>query len=129
MEQQVVKIYVGNSLRWQGMTAIVVPEIALSEPGYIVTVAAAASGHSKHEFFALAQMAYYQFEDDELAVNRVREPLCIEQDGQMEKLEAGMVILRQESGELMVCVHDQLNARKMLETANRYCTRWVRLDL
>lgn len=129
MEEQTIRITVGDSVLWQGVTAIVVPEIALEEPGYILTMSAVASGHAKHEFFALAQMAYYQFQDDELVVHRVAQPIRIEQNGQRELVEAGMVILRQENGELQVCGHEHLNAKKMLEATNRYCTRWVRLDI
>lgn len=129
MEHQTIQISAGDTVHWQGVTAIVVPEIALEEPGYILTLSAVASGHAKHEFFALAQMAYYQFQDDELVVYRVAQPIHIEQNGQREHIDAGMVILRQENGELQVCVHERLNAKKMLEATNRYCTRWVRLDI
>lgn len=106
-----------------------VPEIAITEPGYIKTMTTNAEAHSKHEFFAMAQMAYYQYQDDELEVVCVRAPLQVVMSETVEEIISGMIIYRDGKGELHVLIHDHLNRKKMLETTNRYCTRWVRLDI
>lgn len=113
----------------QGVSAILVPEIALTEPGYIKTMAVNMTASTKHEFFALAQMAYYQYQDGELAVSEVDGPVTVRWADEAETLEKGVLIYRDEAGELHVLIHRQLSAKKMLEAANRYCTRWVRLDI
>lgn len=109
--------------------AILVPEIVLTEPGYLKTMTVNTDAHSKHEFFAMAQMAYYQYQDEELSMVRVKGAICLQQGGRVEVIDSGMVICRDGAGELLVLLHDQVNAKKILEAANRYCTRWVRLDI
>lgn len=108
---------------------ILVPEVALEEPGYIKTMTSKGEGHSKHEFHAMAQMAYYQYQDDELDIVGIQEPCVITWDKTTESLESGMIIFRDNGGEFHVLIHELLNRKKMLETTNRYCTRWVRLDI
>jgi hypothetical protein len=111
------------------VSVIIVPEVATTEPGYIKTMTAGMAAHSKHEFHAMAQMAYYQYQDEELDVVTVRTPLRIESSTESEELSSGMVIYRDSSGVFHVLIHELLNRKKMLEATNRYCTRWVRLDI
>lgn len=111
------------------VSVIIVPERALAEPGYIKTMTAKADANAKHEFHALAQMAYYQYQDDELELGMLSSPCKICWRTTREKLEVGMLIYRDTGSVLHVLMHDSLNRKKMLEAANRYCTRWVRLDI
>lgn len=111
------------------VSVILVPEIALTEPGYIKTLTVSADAHSKHEYFAMAQMAYYQYQDDELNIVPVTGPLQVKMAEVVEEVSSGMIIYRDVTGEFHVLMHQALNRKKMLETANRYCTRWVRLDI
>ena len=110
-------------------TVIVVPEIALKEAGYITTFTKKDSGHAKHEFHALSQMAYFQFQDDELEISEIDCPLTISCGTQHTELSGGLVISRDLAGKLHILVHPRQNRKKLLETAYRYCTRWVRLDI
>lgn len=110
------------------LCALIVPAQALDEPGYIKGLSAAGSS-SKHEFQALAQTAYYQFQDDELRVEFTSAPLEIGGGDLPEVLEHGMVIYRDGQGSISVVAHQGLNLSKLLEAANRFCTRWVRLDI
>ncbi len=110
-------------------SAILVPEKALEEPGYIKTVTASADAHSKHEFHAMAQMAYYRYQDDELQPVEVEGCLRVTAQNMDEEIERGMIVYRDPAGEFHVLIHRGLNKKKMLEAANRYCTRWVRLDI
>jgi len=111
-------------------TVIVVPEVAEREPGYIATMTTAEEANAKHEFFALAQMALFQYEDDELKAEPFSGPLTIRHDGHDEqRLERGIVICRDQEGQLRLLAHQEINLKKLLEAANRFCTRWVRLDI
>jgi len=110
-------------------SALVVPEKAITEPGYIKALSAASSAQGKHEFHALAQTAYYQFQDDELDITSINDPVRLEQAGEAEVMAGGMVIFRDSGGTMKAIYHDGQRAKKLLEAANRYCTRWVRLDI
>jgi hypothetical protein len=108
---------------------IVVPEIAIKEAGYIKTFTNKDSGHAKHEFHTLAQMSYFQFQDDELEVCEINAPLTISCGTERTELSGGLLLYRDGAGELHVLAHPLQNRKKLLEAAYRYCTRWVRLDI
>jgi len=110
-------------------SAIIIPEKAIDEAGYIKTLTANALAHSKHEFHALAQMAYYQFQDGELEVADVNGIVTVERGDELVNLTAGMIIFRDFTGDFHVLAHSGQNKKKLLETAHRFCTRWVRLDI
>jgi hypothetical protein len=110
-------------------TVIVVPKIAVSEPGYIKTYARKESGNAKHEFYALAQMVYFQFQDEELEIREIDSPLTISDGTDSIELHDGLVLCRDRAGALHVLAHPRQNIKKLLEAAYRYCTRWVRLDI
>lgn len=110
-------------------SVIIIPEIALSEAGYIKTFTLKDSGHAKHEYHALAQMAYFQFQDDELEIVEVDSSLTIVTAAESTELASGMVLYKDTSGSFHVLVHPLQNRKKLLESAYRYCTRWVRLDI
>lgn len=109
--------------------AIVVPEKAVDEHGYIKTFTAGMGGQGKHEFQALAQTAYYQFQDDELDIVCIESPVHLEQGDEAEILVAGMVVFRDGAGHIKGVFHAGQRVKKLLEAAHRYCTRWVRLDI
>ncbi len=110
-------------------SVLIVPEIALQEAGYIKMFSVKDSAHAKHEYHALAQMAYFQFQDDELEIVEIDSPLTITCGSDVTELEAGMVLYRDSAGSFHVLIHPSLNRKKMLESVYRYCTRWVRLDI
>lgn len=110
------------------LCALIVPAQAVDEPGYIKGVSGTGSSN-KHEFHALAQTAYYQFQDDELTVERISEQIVITSGETLEVLNAGLVIYRDAGGKIQVVVHQDMNLRRLLEAANRFCTRWIRLDI
>ena len=110
-------------------SVILVPEIAVQEAGYIQTLTVKDSGHAKHEYHALAQMAYFQFQDDELEIVEIDSPLKIIHGTETSEMDCGMVLYRDTGGSFHVLVHALQNRKKLLEAAYRYCTRWVRLDI
>jgi hypothetical protein len=110
-------------------TAIVVPENAVQEAGYIKTYTCKDSGQAKHEFHALAQMAYFRFQDGEIDVVQSDSPLIINDGKEKTVLQAGLILYRDQIGELHVLASSHQNNKKLLEAAYRYCTRWVRLDI
>ncbi len=110
-------------------TVIVVPEIAVKEAGYIKTYSCKESGNAKHAFHALAQMVYFQFQDEELEIVEIDSPLTISDGRERTELDNGLVLCRDLAGKLHVLAHARQNRKKLLEAAYRYCTRWVRLDI
>ncbi len=108
---------------------IIVPEIAVFEPGYIKAITVKAIAHAKHEFQAMAQMAYFQFQDNELEITLLQESLEVIFQGETEYLTAGMVLYRDQAGQFHALIHEGQNSKKLLEAAYRFCTRWVRLDI
>jgi hypothetical protein len=110
-------------------SVIIVPERAVDEAGYIKTLTATAQAHSKHEFHALAQMACFQFQDGELEIATVNGSVIIEWKKEREELHAGLVIYLDFKNNFHVFAHPGQNYKKLLETAHRFCTRWIRLDI
>jgi len=119
---------------WEGgdgaacVCLLVVPARAVAEPGYIKGMHASGAS-DKHELQALAQTAYYQYQDDELEFESVASPIVINASGILEQVDAGLVLYRDQSGSIRAVVHGSLSLRKLLESAHRFCTRWVRLDI
>jgi len=108
---------------------IVVPEQALIEAGHICCLSENQTGQSKHEFHALGQMALIQYEDGELSAQQVDGPLCVTAKDETVDMNNGIVVCRLRSGALTILSNADRPVRKYLETANRFCTRWVRLDI
>ena len=111
------------------VSIIIVPENALNEAGYIKMFTVKDAANAKHEYHAMAQMAYYQFQDEELEIQEVGSAITITCGEEKIELGDGMVICRDRDGEFHVLSHRVQNRKKFLEAAYRYCTRWVRLDI
>ncbi len=124
-----IEVLTGDQPIAECMAVILVPEIALAEPGYIRTFAANQTAQSKHEFYALGQMALIQFEDGELTPRQITNSVDVQADDETVSIDAGIVICRILSGELMIISNADSPPRKYLETAHRFCTRWIRLDI
>ena len=110
-------------------SVVIVPEIAARDAGYIKALSEGAKSGAKHEFHALAQMAYFQYQDDELEAEPLDGSYHIVKDDRVETLESGVLIYRIESGGIHIASHPDVNCKKLLEAAHRYCTRWVSLDI
>ena len=108
---------------------IIVPERAVQEAGYIKTFTIKDSAHAKHEYHAMAQMAYFQFQDDELDVVGVDSMVTVTSGKERFDVVDGLIMYRVTDGSFHVVVHKMQNKKKLLEAAYRYCTRWVRLDI
>lgn len=108
---------------------IIVPDIALTEAGHIRCLARGQTGQSKHEFHALAQTAFYQHDDGELTPSPCVGPIQVHTTGEIITLGSGLLICRTPGGNLEVITNSDRPLRKLLESANRFCTRWVRLDI
>lgn len=111
------------------VSVLIVPERAMQEPGYIKALTSSAASNAKHEFHALAQMAYFQYQDDEVEIDIIKGTCRILQEQNDETLESGLVIYRTSDGAIHIISHQDVNSKKLLEAASRYCTRWVRLDI
>lgn len=122
-------------VEWGGETItecssiILVPENAVAEPGYIRTMTIRESAHAKHEYHAMAQMAYFQFQDDELEITPLSGSLRVTVRGQTEELAAGLVLYRDGEGRFHALMHEGQDGKRLIEAAYRFCTRWIRLDI
>lgn len=110
-------------------SVIVVPEKGIEEHGYIQVMTVKDSAHAKHEYHAMAQVAYFQYQDDELEIKEVDPPVNICSRGEDTVAEDGMILYRDAEGRFHTLALGQPNRKKTLEAAYRYCTRWVRLDI
>ena len=124
-----VKIEGGGTDPITGAAVILVPEEALIEAGFIRMLAANQTAQSKHEFQALAQTARMLAEDGELAPTTVKGTLRVSLGDQTLDLDRGLLIVRRPDGDIALLSNSGQPARKYLEAAHRYCTRWIRLDL
>jgi hypothetical protein len=124
-----IVIRVQDSPELECESIVIIPEIAIAEPGYIKAYTTRDSAHAKHEYHAMAQMAYFQYQDDELECTELENPLKIKAMQEEFDLEQGMVLARTGDGRFLVFVHGLVSRKKLLETGYRYCTRWVRLDI
>ena len=111
------------------VSIIIVPEIAIKEAGYIKMLTVKDAAHAKHEYHAMAQMAYFQFQDEELEIQEIDSVITITCGEENIELSDGMIICRDHTGDFHVLIHARQNRKKILEAAYRYCARWVRLDL
>lgn len=109
--------------------AIIIPESAIIEAGYIKTLTAHSTTHSKHEFHAIAQMALFQFQEGELEFEAFDGPLTIQWKSEVETIAAGVVVLLDSQGDLHLIGNSGQQAKKLLQLAHRFCTRWIRLDI
>lgn len=119
----------GEDILLDCVSIIIVPEIAINEAGHIKMFTVKDAANAKHEYHAMAQMAYFQHQDDELAVQEVESTISISSAEEGIELSDGMVICRTQTGEFYVLIHSGQSRKKILEAAYRYCTRWVRLDI
>lgn len=106
-----------------------VPDQALEEQGYIAAFSINDGSSVKHEYHALAQMAYYQNQDGELAFESLETVVAITGETVAESYQAGLLIFRDDQEMLRVAAYDDADKNKLLEAAYRYFTRWVRLDI
>ena len=107
---------------------LIIPERAVQEHGYIRAMHHLAAAN-KHEFRALAQTGYYQFQDDELELCETPGPIEVVHGQEKQALEDGMVLFRDTGGLIKAVAYTSAHPKKLLEAANRFCTRWVRLDI
>jgi len=110
-------------------SAIIIPERAITEAGYIRTMTTNAAPHSKHEFHAMAQIALSRFEDRELGIQTIHGPLTVEWKNEVETITAGLVVVLDLQGNLHLIAYSDQDAKKLLQAAHRFFTRWIRLDI
>lgn len=108
--------------------AILVPQQALTG-ARIVLIGGETDSQSKHSLHALSQMAYYQFQDNELEPITIHGNCTLTGKSVSETMDNGLIIVMQKSGVISILLHPELKAKSLLEAAHRYCTRWVRLDI
>jgi len=111
------------------VSIIIVPEIAVREAGHIKMFTIKDSVHAKHEYHAMAQMVYFQYQDEELDIHEIDSAVTVICGDESIYLSDGMIICRCRTGDLRVLIYAAQNRKKILEAAYRYSTRWIRLDI
>ncbi len=129
MNEKELLVCIGEKTNIYSDIVILVPSIALEEAGFIKTFSTQKGSHAKHEYHAMSQMAYYQYQDEELDITVTNEKMIIEHSGSSEELLEGVVIYRDVSGSIHVLSQEGQNVKKLIESAYRFCARWVRLDI
>ncbi len=129
MKEDSITIRFEDDTVTEGSSAIIIPERATIEAGYIRTLTTNSTAHSKHEFHAIAQMALFQFQDGELEVEAVYGPLTIQWKNRIETITAGVVVFLDSQGNLHLIGNSDQNVDKLLQLAHRFCARWIRLDI
>jgi len=124
-----LEIIASGKLLCRCISAIVVPKVALAEPAYVRTLALQSTVQSKHEFFALSQISRIQFSEGELLHHVVTGHLEVKGAGGAIDLADGMIISRSVASYLAVFANTQSPLGKFFEAAERFCTRWIRLDI
>lgn len=124
-----IEIYLNDSRYAECESVVVIPEKAIEEPGYIAVHTINDSAHAKHEYHAMAQMAYYQYQDDELDLQEITQPITIVTPLERVEMESGLVLYRLQDGSFFGAIHQFLSKKKLLEAGYRYCARWIRLDI
>ncbi len=128
MSSDLIQLRWGENDSAECVCLLMIPAKAIDEPGYIRGIHRSGST-DKHEFHALAQTAYYQFQDDELELYQAAGQILVKHQRDCQVLDDGMILFRDRGGAIKALLIDAAPARKLLETTNRFCTRWVRLDI
>lgn len=110
-------------------SAIIIPERAMIEAGHIRTLTTNSTAHSKHEFHAIAQIALSRFQDGDLEVETVDGPFTIKWKNEIETITAGVAVLLDSQRKIHLIGNSVKNVNKLLQSAHRFCTRWIRLDI
>ena len=110
-------------------SVIIIPEKAITEAGYIRTMTTNADAHSKHEFHAMAQIAFSRFEDGELDIEAAHGPITVEWKNEVETIADGLVVYLDSQGIFHLIAHSGQDAKKLLQATHRFFTRWIRLDI
>lgn len=126
---ELIRVESGQEILSSCESVIIVPEIAIKEPGYIKVFTIKDSAHAKHEYHAMAQMAYFQYQDDELDLQEVNSTITVVTNDESVTVDGGMVLGREPAGKFLTFIQPSQNKKKLLEAGYRYCTRWVRLDI
>ena len=126
---QMLELFFENEQVLRCESVIIIPEKAVVEPGYIQVFTAGEKAHAKHEYHAIAQVAYYQYQDDELEVMETSGGWHLQTNNGSIELENTLILCRDEVGSIKAVVHRGLNKKRLLEAGYRYCARWVRLDI
>ncbi|MBN1655550.1 MAG: hypothetical protein JXA30_17415 [Deltaproteobacteria bacterium] len=128
MQNQQIAVAAGGK-RYECDTAIMIDTRALEADGHIALFSKNSGDHTKHEYYALAQTVLFQFQDGDLTPVAVEGPIALSWKDRGTTVASGIAILRTRDGEVSILSHADQPTRKLLETAYKFCTRWVRLDV
>jgi hypothetical protein len=129
MQEIPISVNLDGQLLKRCEACILIPEIAIKEQGFIQALTIKDTVNAKHDFHAIAQTAYFLYQDKELGIVEIEGELTIAASQGNHVMEAGVVLCRGLESDLVAFVQKDQNIKRLLEAGYRYCTRWVRLDI
>ena len=126
-----IKIYADKKLLTEAETVLLSPWDAPEYPDKFMGKTVQSDANAKHAYHALSQIAFFDYEDNILNVQKIPSdaPIIVESAGGKSEIGKGLVIARHPKGEVLVFVHEDQDLQSLLRFAHRYCTRWIRLDV
>ncbi len=131
-EQEIaLKIRKGNEIIFLAETVIIVPSDAPDYPEKITCFCKGSPANAKHAYYTLSQIALMDFEEHALDMTDLPQGTVISlvKNSLEKSMDAGLVIARDTEGKVSVFAHENVDKYLLLKFANRYCTRWIRLDI
>lgn len=110
---------------------LMIPKDAPDYPDKVIAHVSGSPANAKHAYHAISQIALLDFEEELLTEEEFPngESLEVKQGDCFEELTEGIIIARDKSGKVRLFAHDTVDTMRLLRFANRYCTRWIRLDI
>jgi hypothetical protein len=104
MQNQQIAVDAGGK-RYKCDTAIIIDVRALKADGHISMFSKNSGDHTTHEYYALAQMALFQFQDGDLTPVAVEGPIALSWNDCEMTVASGIAILRTSDGEVSILAH------------------------
>jgi hypothetical protein len=126
-----LKIFAGEKLLNEAETALLTPADAPEYPDKFRGETTQSAVNAKHAYHALAQIAFFDYEDKILEVVSVppETVLTIRGEHTQGQVDEGLIVARDAQGKVRVFAHEGQDLFALLKFAHRYCTRWIRLDI
>ncbi len=127
-----IKIHVTHAERRlsTGSSAIGLPSGAEENTGKMILWTTDSAHQRKHTLFSLMQTVQIRHEDKDLDIETFSGgPFILSFGEESTEVEHGVVVSTDESGAIHLYAHEDADIRSLIRAANKYCTRWIRLDV
>ena len=113
-----------------GGSAIGLPSGAEENTGKMILWTTDSAHQRKHTLFSLMQTVQIRYEDGDLDIETFPGgPFILSFGNESAEVERGLVVCTDEKGGIHLYAHEDVDIRSLIRAANKYCTRWIRLDV